>query len=554
MRVENQRLLVSFIFCLVLVQLASSVKADFSEQLYQRGLLELRSGRTESATHLFRQSIEADDNFAKSHGAIGTIYLQTGELDLAERHLLKAVELDGYLEQAQLNLAHLYKSTNRTNLAISNYNHLVEQPVGISPTSQNRAYIGLATIYHQRSDYSKAITFYQEALKVSASVPSVITNLAACYEATNQLDQAIKSYKSALEIDSNLPMALGNLGAIYQGQGNIQQAFPLLEKAVQVDPSFFEARYHIGLILMKQKQFSAAVSAFETVIKQKADHVGAHYNLAQGYFRLRRAREGRQTMDVYRQLKAIATEIEDRERAITIEPNNPAVHYRLGKIYEKYNKIDLALSAYQSAVAVGNHYSEAHYALGRIYFQSGRLVAAKKSYQTALKYSPQTAAPHLGLAKIFHFQQKSDLAEKHYRAVLQQAEANQTIAGQTNPTLALAQAGLGTIYLQKKDHQKAVLAFQKALASNPKAHYAMIGLAQVYLKKNTENDQACLLAEQACQLQPVSEYFDILAQVYHQAGKIKLALKACQLAIESAPDNPVFQQRLAELQKDQAKY
>ena len=58
MRVENQRLLVSFIFCLVLVQLVSLVKADFSEQLYQRGLLELRSGRAESATHLFRQSIE----------------------------------------------------------------------------------------------------------------------------------------------------------------------------------------------------------------------------------------------------------------------------------------------------------------------------------------------------------------------------------------------------------------------------------------------------------------------------------------------------------------
>ena len=86
MQVENQKLLASFIFCLVLVQLASLVKADFSEQLYQRGLLELRSGRAESATHLFRQSIEADNNFAKSHGAIGTIYLQTGELDLAERH------------------------------------------------------------------------------------------------------------------------------------------------------------------------------------------------------------------------------------------------------------------------------------------------------------------------------------------------------------------------------------------------------------------------------------------------------------------------------------
>lgn len=77
MRVENQRLLVSFIFCLVLAQLVSLVKADFSEQLYQRGLLELRSGRAESATHLFRQSIEAGDNFAKSHGAIGTIFPTT---------------------------------------------------------------------------------------------------------------------------------------------------------------------------------------------------------------------------------------------------------------------------------------------------------------------------------------------------------------------------------------------------------------------------------------------------------------------------------------------
>ena len=174
---------------------------------------------------------------------------------------------------------------------------------------------------------------------------SVMTNLASCYEAMDQVDLAISLYQSALKIDSTVTMALGNLGGIYQEQGKIDQAFPLLEQAVVLDPSFTEAHYHLGLILMKQKRFEAAVVAFETVTVQKPDHVGAHYNLAQGYYRLRRSDEGRKTMEIYRQLKAISTDIKDRERAITLEPNNPAVYFRLGQTYEKYDKPDLAISA-----------------------------------------------------------------------------------------------------------------------------------------------------------------------------------------------------------------
>jgi len=534
---------------IVLVSLAQSELAD---QLYQRGLIELRNGQMESAASLFRQSVEANANFAKAHGAIGTLYLQMGNLAIAELHLLKAVELDGSLEQAQLNLAHLYRSTNRTFLAISAYNQLLTGKLDqTNSTIQTGAYVGLATIYHQTSDYPKAISAYQKALKISASMPSVITNLAACYEATNQLDQAIINYKSALEINPKVTMALGNLGAIYQEQGEINQALPLLEKAVQLDPNFSEAHYQLGLILMKQKQFALAVTAFEIVISQKTDHVGAHYNLAQGYFRLRRTKDGRQTMDTYRQLKAVATEIEDRERAITIEPNNPAVHYRLGKIYEKYDKIDLAISAYRSAVTVGSHYSEAHYALGRIYFQRGQLSIAEQAYQKSLKHAPNTTAPHLGLAKIYYFQKKIDLAQQHYQAVVQKSNIDRIAIDQVDSNLALAQAGLGAIYLQKKDYKKSISAFQKALKAKPKSHHAMIGLAQVYLEDNRENDQAYLLAEQACQIQPVPEYFDILAQAYHQAGKIKSALKACRSAIKSAPENPIYRQRLIEFQKYQ---
>mgnify|MGYP002526143741 CR=1 FL=1 len=62
-----------------------------ANQLYQQGLIEMRSGDKEAAIHYFRQVIEIDDDFAKAQGAIGTLYLKMGGLEAAERHLQQAI-------------------------------------------------------------------------------------------------------------------------------------------------------------------------------------------------------------------------------------------------------------------------------------------------------------------------------------------------------------------------------------------------------------------------------------------------------------------------------
>ena len=234
---------------------------------------------------------------------------------------------------------------------------------------------------------------------------------------------------------------------------------------------------------------------------------------------------------------AIKTDIEDRERAASIAPNNLAKRLKLAKTYEKYDKLDLATSAYQSVVRLNPRHADAHYALGRLHFLQGQFEDAKRGYQTAISILPDVAPPYAGLAKVYHIQSNLDLAEANYRAAVEH-----------DPQLAVAHAGLGTIAYQQNQISVALKAYQKAIEVDPDAHYAMIGIAQIYLDQQKQTPDACRLAQQACQLKAAPQYFSTLADTHFQLGQIDSALNAIQTAVQIDPANQTYRSKLAEIQ------
>lgn len=380
---------VSFVACflLVLVSTAYDTVAQTPQDLYARGMQAARHSEYPQALQYLHRAIDLHPEFAKAHAALGTVYLQLEDFPASEEALTRALQLTPGLMQAESNLALLYAKTERLEDAIRVYQNLIQR----HPESL-QIWLGIASAYQQADRYEAAIEAYQESLKRSPNHAIAMTNLASCYEAVKQVGQAIRYYKTALAQAPNLSMANGNLGAIYQKQGELDKALPLLEKAVRHDPRFTAARYCLGLVFTKKREFQRAAIAYQQVIAQQSDHVGAYYNLAQALFRLKQPEEGKRAMEIYRRLNAIAQEIEDRERAILIEPNNPLKQYQLGLVYAKYGKIDKAISAFQAAVDLD---ANAHYALNalaRLYIlQGGRsqdaIVHAEKAFH--LTQSPQ---------------------------------------------------------------------------------------------------------------------------------------------------------------------
>ncbi len=420
----------------VLVSTTCVAVAQTPQDLYARGMQAARQGEYPLALQYFQRAVTLHPEFAKAHAAIGTVHLQRGDFSASEKALTRALDITPGLILAETNLALLYVRTERFDDAVRVYRDLIRKHPELLPV-----WLGIASAYQKADRFEEAIEAYHECLKRSPNLIAVMSNLASCYEAVKREAEAIRYYNAALAQEPNLPMANGNLGAIYQKQGELDKALPLLEKAVRHDPQFIAARYCLGLVLTKKREFQRAAMEYQRVIAQQKDHVGAYYNLAQALFRLRRSEEGKRAMEAYRRLNAIAEEIEDRERAILIEPNNPLKQYQLGLVYAKHGKIDKAISAFQAALELD---ANAHYALNALarlyifqsvqlsdaiahakkafrlaqvpqyqhtlalaYFRVGQRESAIKAIQTAIEMEPENAAFRQTLAEIRRSDEKA---------------------------------------------------------------------------------------------------------------------------------------------------
>ncbi len=401
------------------VSLTWNAIAETPQDFYARGMQAARRGEYPQALQDLHRSLDLHPEFAKAYAGLGTIYLQLGDFDASESALKRALAITPGLLYAEANLATVYTKTGRSEEAISIYRDLLQkQPESI------QVWLGLASAYQQTDQFAKAIKAYHESLNRSPNLAAAMANLASCYEAIKDEGEAIQYYKAALAVKPKLPMANGNLGAIYQKQGELDKALPLLETAVHQDPEFTAARYCLGLVLTKKREFQRAAVEYQHVIAQQRDHVGAYYNLAQAFFRLKRSEEGKRAMEVYRRLNAVAQEIDDRERAILLEPSNPLKQHQLGLVYAKHGKIDEAIEAFQAAVKLDGNAHYALNALARLYILRG--VRLQDAIAYAEKAFHLTQAPqYLQTLALAHFQaDEHESALKAIRAAIKMEPEN----------------------------------------------------------------------------------------------------------------------------------
>jgi tetratricopeptide (TPR) repeat protein len=158
-----------------------------------------------------------------------------------------------------------YQQSAVWNDAASLWDHAIK----INPNS--RAYDNRAGLFNEEKNYSKALEYYNEALKLNAIDKEAYTNRGNIYFNSKKLDLAYQDYKKALSIQPDYYSALDNLGALLAMRGQYDSALIYLNRALSIKPDYVSSYRNRALTFMELKRYNEAINDFESFLKYQPD-------------------------------------------------------------------------------------------------------------------------------------------------------------------------------------------------------------------------------------------------------------------------------------------
>ena len=266
--------------------------------------------------------------------------------------------------------------------------------------------------------------------------------------------------------------------------------------------------------------------------------------------------------------KAYATSLQ----ALELVPDFAPVSNTIGKIMEKIDALDAAITWYKKAIEKQPNLAENHANLGSVYVKQQQWDKAIASYHKDTKLEANFASAYRALAEIYHQIDKPELAAScQYKAFILKPEWATDLEylklGKTlltynrkkeaiacyeqslkfNPNLYQAHHNLGEFYSQEEKWQAAISSYQKAIKLNPKFSWSHHSLGKAFA--NTQQwEKAIYSYQEALQLNSQD------AVTYHCLGdalvkhkQLDAAISAYQKSIELKPETWVVHHKLANI-------
>jgi len=291
--------------CLILLVFTATHPAQAD---YKQAVTYYSQGDYNRAIQELKPDLDKSPNWEFGHRLLGLCYLGINNNALAVSSLSRAAELNSTAFSTYYGLGQAYFSMQRYNDAISSMNRAEPLAARESNPEAEKAKIHLirGSAYYRANQYANAVGDLQNAIRTNASNWSLHSMLGISYFNLNRTDEAIQTLEKAISLKPGEEMTKDVLGKAY------------LKKGVQS---------------LSDKQYAAAVQSLTKARSHNPDDGYINYNLAEAYL------FQKQYPAAEKALVAASNQL----------PNNAGVLTRLGLVYERQNKRDLALKAYQKA-------------------------------------------------------------------------------------------------------------------------------------------------------------------------------------------------------------
>lgn len=379
-------------------------------------------------------------NLSDSYAAYffyGKALQAAGELDLAERALLKSLDLEPSLTEPRMELLNIYKNRNQTDKIIGVYESMLND----DPTDEH-AILGLAEHYRKIDRQAQAEKLLVRLGRLCMSKKSVVSKVFETYLETKQFDTAIWVIKGMLKAVPDNSDLHYMAGIAADGMDKKSEAVNHLLKVVPSSRFYPTAVLHTALIFHDMGKIDRAIDAIQTAIKHFPKN--ADYYLYLGSF--------------FEELERYDEAINTLQKGLQIDNQNARMYFRLGVIYDKIGRKNESIDTMKMVIQLSPDDAEALNYLGYTYADLGiNLDEAETLIQTALQLKPNDGYITDSLGWVYY-------KRGNYREALQLLHK----AIKLVPDDPIILEHLGDVYQKLDRKEKAINYYKRSLDNNAK--------------------------------------------------------------------------------------
>jgi len=236
------------------------------------------------------------------------------------------------------------------------------------------------------------------------------------------LREAAESFKAILKRDPKNSLARRNLGIVFLKSGDYEQAIQSLESVIDIFQNDFDTNYYLGEGYRAKNEYGKAIFRYQVALSVKADDHRVGRALAWSYYKIR----------------FFAEALDVAKRVLDQDPKD----------------------------------SQASIIMARTLIRLKRFKEASDSITSAKLYASDIVKPYLQTVEgdIYLEQKKFEEAGQIYRGVVK-----------TNPMMASALLGMGLVYQQNGDNEKARELLERSARikpEHPETHWALAGILE----------------------------------------------------------------------------
>jgi tetratricopeptide (TPR) repeat protein len=296
-------------------------------------------------------------------------------------------------------------------------------------------YFELANAYWKTNQNTKAIPYFEEALRRNPRLPAAPVNysaalsdigrsvrvledapqdaatlnaLGSAYLKMDRPDKALTTLRLALSIDSDLPEVYVNLGTAFSRKGDRAAAIDALRSAIRLSPGLSAAHSNLANLLDAQGDFSQAQYHFRKAIASDPGQPVAHYNYGRALA----------------QQKMFEQAEREWKTALELDPLMAEAATSLGMALERRGQSDGAIEYYRQALQVKPGLPAAHFNLGLALLRQGKRSEAKRHFEVVIQSDPADYRAHLYLGNILLSEGHREAAAIHLRKASQSPQTN----------------------------------------------------------------------------------------------------------------------------------